>query len=484
MSNLFEILEKKFDRSSFPDLEAAEKAVSLETLITPGKPSAKIAADEQDKLESQLATDFCSFHLSLGTATANAAENSCVDKHQHDKVDTQLGAWQAKNTPQQQRQPTKPFRAGKKLPRPTSITPGGSRPQSLAYTNINHGATSARPQTYYVPTIKPEIDSEKQNRVTEKFIKAQAGNRGQSVGDAAIVFGQNGTPYLGSSYLDRSNLANQSANLATSTPPVLEPPAAIKPKVVSNGKMPRADSGQIAPQSNTMGNLAALAGIALVITGIMFALQYVISTVAFIMNIQNLLVTCNNIAGSFSALFNTIGSLLGLGEDISKPLDDVIGGLLNSAFGKEKVDYVKYQWGKVSSALSAAGNVLNGLRGASSALGNAIEQGANNTSKIGNALTAMGFLDKSIGRFEENISAKQGSSKLVNVDKALQVGATTSASLTQAVADVKSGREELEQIDKDYEAKQKEIEEGKEKADKKYSPESTEATPNFKPGDY
>jgi hypothetical protein len=334
-----------------------------------------------------------------------------------------------------------------------------------------------------VPTIKPDIDKDRQNHQAENFIKAQAGQRGVAVGDAAVVLGANGQPYPGSSYLDRADRYNQSANLASSTPPVIEAPTAIKPKSIGSTKKPGAEAGQIAPQSNTAGNIMALLGIAGVITAIMFALQYVISTVTFIFNMQSLLTTCNNIAASFSALFNTIGSLLGLGEDISKPLDDVMTGLLNSAFGKEKVDYVKYQWGKVSSALSAAGNVINNLRGVSNALGNAVETGANNTGKIGNALRAMGFFDKSIGAFEEKVSAKQSTSKLASVNSSLQTATSVSQSLSQAVSDVKTGREEQEALDKDFEAKQNDSSKDKSEVDKRDKPAETRI-PSFKPGDY
>ncbi len=224
-------------------------------------------------------------------------------------------------------------------------------------------------------------------------------------------------------------------------------------------------------------------GIAGVITAIMFALQYVISTITFIFNMQSLLTTCNNIAASFSALFNTVGSLLGLSEDISKPLDDTVNGILNSVFGKEKVDYVKYQWSKVSSALSAAGNVINNFRSVSNTLGNAVEIGTNNTGKIGNALRAMGFFDKSIGAFEEKVSANQSSSKLNSVNNQLQTASSVSQSLSQATADIKTGRDEQETLDKDFEAKQRDSSKDKTETDKR--DKATEVSvPNFRPGDY
>jgi hypothetical protein len=482
MSTLFESLEK-FDRSNFPDLEAAEAAVSLETLITPGRPAAKIAAEEQDKQEKQLGTDFCSFGLSLKTSTERGGENACADKHQYEKIDDQLGAWQAKNAPNDlTRQPTRPYTAAPKLPKPVAIAPGAPKARSLSQTKINYGAISQKPGVYYVPTIKPAIDKDRQDRQAENFIKAQAGQRGVAVGDAAVVLGANGQPYPGSSYLDRADRYNQSANLASSTPPVVEAPTAIKAKSIGSTKKAGAEAGQIAPQSNTAGNIMALLGIAGVITAIMFALQYVISTVTFIFNMQSLLTTCNNIAASFSALFNTIGSLLGLTEDISKPLDDTIGGILNSVFGKEKVDYVKYQWSKVSSALSAAGNVINNLRGVSSALGNAVEVGANNTGKIGNALRAMGFFDRSIGAFEEKVSAKQSTSKLTSVNNSLQTAQSVSTSLTQAVGDIKSGQEEQAALDKDFEEKLEQANKDKASVEKRDRPLDVNV-PNFRPGD-
>jgi hypothetical protein len=483
MNALFDALQQ-FDRSNFPNLDAAEGAVGLETLITPGRPSAKIAADEQDKQEKQLGKDFCSFALSLKTATERGGENACADKGQYEKIDDQLGKWQTRNSASSiKRQPTRAYTAVPKLPKSVSIAPGAPRPRSLSATRVNHGAVSKQPGVYYVPTIKPDIDKDRQNRQAANFIRAQAGQRGVAVGDAAVVLGASGQPYPGSSYLDRADRYNQSANLASSTPVVVEAPRSIKAKSIGKAKKPGAEAGQIAPQSNTAGNIMALLGIAGVITGIMFALQYVVSTVAFIFNMQSLLTTCNNIAASFSALFNTIGSLLGLTEDISKPLDDTMSGILNSAFGKERVDYVKYQWAKVSSALSAAGNVINSFRGVSSALGNAIETGTNNTGKIGNALRAMGFFDRTIAAFEENVSAKQSESKLVRVDASLQVAATASTALSQAASDIKTGREEQEALDKEFGEKQKSSKENKSEIEKRDGAAPV-TVPNFRPGDY
>jgi hypothetical protein len=480
---VFDAIEK-FNRSDFPDLEKAAGAVALDSLITPGKQPAKIAQQAQERLDKQLGADFCSFQLSLGSATSNGIENTCVDKHQHEKVDSQLGNWQAALAPNKRsRHPSKAYKAGNKLPRPVASAPGGATAQSQAATKINQGATSAPPKTWYVPTIKPSADKGKQERTADKFVRAQAGQRKTAVGDAAIVFGSNGTPYPGDSYLDRSNLQNQSANLASSTPPVLEPPSAIKPKVVSNGQMKRASNGQIAPQSNTVGNAVALVAIAAVVSAIMFALQYVVALVSFVFNIQNLLMTCNNIAASFTALFGTIGSLLGLGDDVGKPLTETVDGILNSVFGKEKVSFIKYQWAKVATTLSAASNVLSGLRGVSSTLGNAIEVGANSSGRIGNGLKAAGFLDSTMAAFDEKVSTRQASSKLVQVGEALNVTDGASASLSQAAADIKSGNKELEEIDKQFEEQKAATQKNAGEADKQYGAGAVPEVPNFRPGD-
>jgi hypothetical protein len=483
MTKLFDLLDK-FGRKDFPDLEAAAKAVSLDHLVTPGRQPAALAQKTQNKLLEQRNTDFCNFQKSLGPAVERGNKNSCVDKHEFDDTDRSLGQWQAGNAPKAARPLTRPYKAGSGLPPAVSSAPGGKPAVSLSQAKVNHGASSTRAaQPYYVPTLRPAIDKGKQQRTADRFVRGQAGRRGTTVGDAGIVFGPTGTPYPGSSYLDRAATANQSSNLASSTPPVLDAPSEIKPKVVGTAGVNRADSGQVAPQGDTTGNVLALLGIAAVITGIMFALQYVISTVAFIFNIQNLLVTCNNIAASFSALFNTIGSLLGLGEDISKPLDDTINGLLNSVFGQEKVAYVKYQWARVSSAFSAAGNVLNSLRGVSNTLGNAIETGANSAGRIGNGLKAAGFLDQTMAAFDEKVSIKTQSSKLLKVDQSLQIASGASAGLSQAATDIKSGREELAAIEKQYEEQQAKSKENTGNAEKDYKGDSP-SIPNFKPGDY
>jgi hypothetical protein len=95
----------------------------------------------------------------------------------------------------------------------------------------------------------------------------------------------------------------------------------------------------------------------------------------------------------------------------------------------------------------------------------------------------MGFFDKSIGAFDEKVSAKQSTSKLASANNSLQTTSTVSQSLTQAVSDVKSGKDEQEALDKEFEAKQNESVKDKTEADKRDKPDDV-SIPNFKPGDY
>jgi hypothetical protein len=475
--SLFDLLEK-FSRQEYPNLEAAANAVPLDHLVTPGQPVAKLAQTEQTKLEEEALGDFCQFQLSLGEATKSGGAGQCEEKDYYDAADQRLGNWAAQNTSQNERVPFKPFPAGRRLPPRTPSAPGGLTPVSLASVRVNRGQ-NRQPRDFVVPTLSPRPSKARQNQQAERFIQAQAGGRGAAIGDSALVVGGTGTPYPGTAYQDRANLLNSSANLATSTPPVVAAPARIRSSPIGTGAVNRTE-GRVAPKSNTAGNVLALLGIAAAVSAIMFALQYVISTIQFVFSIQQLLTTCNNLAASFGALFNTIGSLLGLGEDVAKPLTSTVDGLLNSVFGKEKVDYVKYQWAKVSSVMSSAASTIGNIRSASAALASGVETTGNNTGKIGNALKAAGLIDNTIGTFEEKISARPG--KVGDLTSAIEKAGTVSASLSSAASDVKSGQEELARLDQEEADRLKEGEKGKTEAEKRDAPDAVEI-PKLSPGD-
>jgi hypothetical protein len=92
-------------------------------------------------------------------------------------------------------------------------------------------------------------------------------------------------------------------------------------------------------------------------------------------------------------------------------------------------------------------------------------------------------MSSTMAAFDEKVSTRQASSKLVQVGEALNVTDGASASLSQAAADIKSGNKELEEIDKQFEEQKAATQKNAGEADKQYGAGAVPEVPNFRPGD-
>jgi hypothetical protein len=491
----------KFRGDAFPDLNKAKKAKPLTDLVAKmmqeDKELYQIAQDEKIERRKQLKHDFCSFELSQKSALERGNANACADKAQFDNIAKQQAKSKA-NVEAKVKLPgsntVKPYGKSKKqtkLPKQRSAGAfhGGvraNRNRPMSKTNFNVGSQGLVIKgNHYITPIKPSNQADKAANNYQNFILSQAGKRGTAVGDRAIVFSGNGTPHYGDSYLDKSLQENLSANQATSTPAITTIPKQIKTtKAIDADKLNRAKNGQIHPKSDTMGNILALGVVAAAVSAIMFAIQYVIGLVSFVLQIQTLTSTVTNIAASFLGIFNNISALFGLGKDVTKPLEETIDGMLNNVFGKDKVEYVKLQFAKINTAFTAGTNILQKIGSTSTNLSNAIEDGANNTSRIGNAMKSAGIIGDGIKWMNEQISAKQNApGKIGDLNNALSTVGTLSSDLSAIVADVSTAKEAQEKLQKDFDAKDKDKKEGEEKATETHTDPEIPSIPTIRSGD-
>jgi hypothetical protein len=490
----------KFRGDAFPDLDKAKKAKPITDLVAKllkeDREIYQIAEDEKISRRNQLKHDFCSFELSQKSALELGNANACADKAQFENIAKQQAKSKAKvekavklpgsNT-------VKPYGKGKKqtkLPKQRSAgaIQGGiraNRNRPLSKTNFNIGSQGLVVKgTHYITPIKPSNQAEKAASNYKNFITAQAGKRGTAVGDRAIVFSGNGTPHYGDSYLDKSLQENLSANQATATPVVTTIPKQIKEtKGIDADKLNRTKNGQIHPKGDSMGNMIALGVVAAAVTAVMFAIQYVLGLVSFILQVQTLTSTVTNISASFLTIFNNVATLFGLGKNVLKPIEETFDGMLNNAFGKENVSYVKLQFAKINTAFTAGTNILQKIGSTSTNLSNAIEQGANNTSRVGNALKSAGIIGGGINWMNEQITARSGAkSKIGDVTNALSNVGSLADDLSAIVADVNTAKEEIEKLNKDAEAKENEKLEGEEKAVETHTDEEVPIIPAIRSG--
>lgn len=465
--------------SEFPDLGKAGLNKKLEEivqgLIDSDQEVFQLAQDKKLSLHKQREIDLKSFWQSQVGAIERGNSNACDTKNLLDRVRQNQDA---KATPIVLPSPkiNKPYGNNKnqiKLPKARTVgaSKGNrSRPPSMANLLTNQLLSPAVSEdSHVIDTIEPNNYSDKSARNMRQFARAQAGERGTSIGDRAIVFTANGTPMYGDSYLDKNNAENLAANQATSNLPVTQIPKKIQKNqpMSANGlqQQPRAN---IAPKSDTTGNLLVLGAIGAAVTAVLFFFQHILIFVQLIMQISSMTSTITNIAGSFVAILNTTGSFFGLGEGLVDPISNTFDSILNNIFGKEKVEYAKYQYAKISSAFVAGQNLLNKVSGLNNTVGKVTETNANNTSIIGNAMKAMGMLNGNVPWMNEDNKVQVGAGK---VGAGLENISGLASSLSEITSDVKTQVDTQKSLDKQQADRNKADNEGEKKATETHSDE-------------
>jgi hypothetical protein len=447
----------------FPNLDKAADAKSLtdvmRKMLAAEEHPIELVEEVQAKHNKQRKNDFISWALSIPVAVKRGNDNACADRHQSAKIEEQQlqeGNQQFTGRIFPHSKPTRLYGAGKnqtKAPKQRSSggVKGNSRRPPTSYRG-NQLRSTPQQKPFTVRTIEPDVPADRER--VEKFARAHAGKRGTAIGDRALGFSPNGTPLIGDSALQRSRSENLSANQAASTPPITSIPSEVKTsatplkaKNLSKGK-----SGQVAPKNDALVAGLALAVGAALITAVMFPLQYLVAFFNFMLSIQTATSSIRNIASSMTTFIGNIGYLMGFDKNALKPIDEAADGMMNNVFGKEKVEYVKLQFAKLSTVVTAGANILNAFEQGNNALAGAVQEGANNTSKIGNALKASGlFVAGKFAYMNEKISALQAKpGKLANLNNALSVTDQFGSSLTTITSEIKTASEESLELEKRY----------------------------------
>jgi hypothetical protein len=458
--------------SQFPDMRKNALNKQLEDivkgLIDEDQEVFQLAQDKKVALYKQREIDMQSFWMSQAGAMERGNTNACDYKNLLDRVRVNQGD---KVEPivlpsPKMRKPYGKKKEQTKLPKTRSSGPSlgnRSRPPSLKNLPVNQLLPPAiDPNSHTVDTISPDNYADKAKRNMSQFAKAQAGNRGTSIGDRAVVFTANGTPMYGDSYLDKNAQENFAANQATSNLPLTQIPKKIQTnQAMSAAGLQSQPRANVTPKGDTTANLIILGSIAAAVTAVLFFFQHILIFVELILQISSVTSTITNIAGSFVAILNNTGSMFGLGEGLIDPISQTFDSVLNNVFGKEKIDYVKYQFAKIASGFVAGQNILNKVSGINNTVGKVTEKNANNTSIIGNAMKAMGMIGGEVPWMNENNKVNAGVGKL---GVALDTISGLSNSLAEITTDVKTQVQAQAALDKEYAERIKDDETGDKQA--------------------
>jgi hypothetical protein len=458
--------------SKFPNLLKAKLGKKLDDFIkgilNDDKEFFQLAQDKKKKLRQQRQIDLKSFLTSQAGAIERGNSNACDNKHKFEKI-AKKQADKTKPVAIPGTKKKSPLTKGKKkrkLPKTRSTTPtrgSRSRPSSISRFRTNQAvAPAVSDRSHFIQPVEGNNSVDKAKRNARQFASAQGANRGHSIGDRAVVFSSNGTPHYGDSYLDKNVQENLAANQATSNAPVSTIPSKIEVgKPISPNPLQQQPRANVSPKSDTTANLIVLGGIAAAITAVLFMFQHVLIFVELILQVSSVTSTITNVAGSFVAILNNIGSLFGLGEGLIDPLSKTFDSILNNIFGKEKVDYVKFQFAKISSAVVAVNNISSKFGSMHNSMAKTTKDNADNTSRIGNALKAFGMMAANTPWMNENNKVSSGVGGVAGGLENISGLASTLAEITN---DVKSAKEEQESLDKEQQQRDKSAKEGEDKS--------------------
>lgn len=469
------------DGSKFPDLRKAGLSKSLEDfvkkLVNNDREFFGLAQKKKEQLRQQQQVDFKSFLQSQAGAIERGNKNSCESQDNFGKIAKDLATKvQPIVLPTTQKKPSAGQRKpDDRLPKTRSVTPtrgGESRPPSISRSVVNQSISPAVSRNpYFIQPVSTSQSLVKSKRNISQFARAHAGFRGTSIGDRAVVFSANGTPMYGDSYLDKNMTENLAANQATARAPLSQVPSKIEVvDPISADPLQQQPRANVTPKSGSVSGMLVLGGIAAAVTAVLFFFQHVLMFVQFIMQVSQSTATITNIASSFVAILNNIGSLMGLGENILEPLENTFDSILNNVFGKEKVDYVKFQFAKISGVFVAGQNILNSFGGFKDKLTNLVTKNADNTSKIGNALKTVGMIADTETWMNENNKVNSVAS---GVKEKLESVSGLASTLTEITETVKTSKEQIKDALKGTSDEQKKDEDAGKKVTEKYEDKDT-----------
>ncbi|NJR31631.1 MAG: hypothetical protein HC778_00570 [Chamaesiphon sp. CSU_1_12] len=445
-----EWLEGILSGASFPNLDKAVAAKGLKELLSKIKPGESIYEPVNEKkaeLEKQYRGDFRAAILSHGAGGCGGGIRIAVPIRNNLPLLRKTNNNGRTRTLRKSCYPATGARrvAPKKLPKNRGVSPvanaAGRQPAtpSIGRTKVG-GLNTQTLGEYKVETVTPRKLDGKGN--FRNFAAGQAGFKGKSI-DKSVSITHDGTPQYGDDQINQANQDNLSANLAT-TPPTLDFPSRVSAgATIDANKIKRAQPGQTQDKGDTVGNILKLGAIGAALTALLFLIRDIIGVVSFVINIASLTSTVTNIAQSFLAIFDGIASLMGLGDGISKPISETFDGILNNVFGKEKVDYVKYNFARINTVFTAGANVFSKIRSTSAALAEGIEENAQNNSKIGNALRRCGVVDERLAKMDEEISVRIDKSQLKILNDKLAKVSNVSSNLSGIADDLKTAKTEL-----------------------------------------
>lgn len=448
-------------------------------------------AEKREKLGREYVAGIRSHALSLGDAYDRGKSDACATQHQS------MGAWlefSVNGVDQLGKYPViadsrSRLQLAGKLPKKRQQVRRDTRPQPKVSSDARNrysqlGSIKPKKITYRIGGLSGDRASANNRAAYVAYIGGKVGDKKISTGQRAIAYSMAGTPLVGADAIaQRGTVSASASQYATENAPTTAIPTTIKetPKRDIKTLPNQSTKVPVATPNDTLGNAAKLALLGAVITGVMLLIQYVISLIAFILQVTQLMATVTNIGRTVLTMVDNIMVVFGI-KDGTKPVGTFLEGMLGNAFGKENAEYIKYNFAKCVSVFSAGANILNLTQSATAQMAEGVDNTNQNVGKIGNAMKRAGMISNSIAWFNERVAIASSKGLLARANQKAGVAFQVTQDLEDITGQLKSVKEQDDEGQKQLKEKITKIKEGQEKTDKENSPKEVK-TPDIKPGD-
>jgi hypothetical protein len=177
----------------------------------------------------------------------------------------------------------------------------------------------------------------------ERFTDAVEGGKGRTIGQRALYYDHNGKVQRGTGAIGREGrevgLSASTATLNQTTGDSLgaTPTAAAPLKVAQHPNKKRA--GETTDNGSPIGGLAVI-GLISVAMAALLPMHFVTSAITFLNSVVTFMTNTRNAIATYTSMIDALLGLFGM-RGATQGFRDLIGGILDNAFGKENIAYAK-----------------------------------------------------------------------------------------------------------------------------------------------
>ncbi len=291
-------------------------------------------------------------------------------------------------------------------------------------------------QRYHTQRVDTTLSTAEKEE-TDRFAAAVNGEEGRTIGQKAVFYEADGTVSRGTGAIARDakevglSASSATLNQTTGTSAGAKPTAAPTAKVANHPNKKRAGE----TSGNFVAGLGAIGLVAVAIAALM-PLHFVTSAITFINSLVTFFTTTKNAILTYTSIVDAALGLFGI-RGATNGFKNLMGGMIDGAFGKENVQYAKNAFAQTINSVSSAVKVAEKIQAARAGTDNKIDEMAIQLGVVNNGLKDSGLMPPDSPYMRQSAAVDQ----FVKDRTTGEEGAALADNLSQITAEIKTGDE-------------------------------------------